>query len=347
MTDTPAPSPIVFVPELKEKVWGGRRLARLGKALPEVIDIGESWELADLDATSASGGGGGASRSVIASGPLEGKTIHDAMDLWGADLLGAAKPSQSGGFPLLVKYLDAREHLSVQVHPSAQYAESNPGAHLKTESWIVLAADEHAVIYKGLKDGVTEHDLRDAIERGTVPELLVAVPAAAGDCHTLPSGTLHALGAGVLVAEIQTPSDTTFRVYDWAAEYGRQGREMHIDAAIACADLAPAPPAARGPEPPRGAHGAVSRVRSASTEYYSIDTVLASCAEVPLTDSNDAPVVVMTPRTAGASLASRTDAYPELELTMGQTALVPAARASDTVLRAGPDTLAIIARVSG
>ena len=343
--DAPPPAPFALEPILKEKVWGGRRLARLGKALPEALDIGESWELADLAHTSASGGGGDAARSVIATGPLAGSTIHDALERWGPDLLGKAAPTPSGGFPILVKYLDAREHLSVQVHPSPDYAAAHPDAHLKTESWVVLDAEEGAVIYKGLTPGASGADLRDAIERGTVPDLLVAEPARVGDCHTLPSGTVHALGAGVLVAEIQTPSDTTFRVYDWAAEYGRAGRELHTDAAIECADLAPAPAPVPGPDAPGGPHGAVSRARAAETDYYTIETVRASCASVELAPDDAAPVVVMVPSTAGASLASSTDAFPELELSAGRTALVPAACARDTVLRAGPDTLAIVARV--
>ena len=155
-------------------------------------------------------------------------------------LFRSSKLTPAGGFPLLVKYLDAREHLSVQVHPSPDYAKSHEGAHLKTESWLILDADEGAMLYKGLKPGTSGADLQRAIESGTVPDLLIAEPAVVGQCHTLPSGTVHALGAGVLVAEVQTPSDTTFRVYDWAKEYGRDGRELHIDQALECADLGPA-----------------------------------------------------------------------------------------------------------
>ncbi len=243
-----APYPLTFEPILKEKVWGGRRLARYGKSLPEGALVGESWEVADLATTSASGGGGGEARSMIASGTMAGRTLHDAMEAWGRGLLGTARPAPDGGFPLLVKFLDAREHLSVQVHPSPEYAREHPGAHLKTECWYVLEADLGSVIYKGVKRGVARADFERALRRGQgegVVQLLEAVPAVPGECHNLPSGTVHALGAGVLVAEVQTPSDTTFRVYDWAKEYGRAGRELHVEQAMACIDFKPAPRAVK------------------------------------------------------------------------------------------------------
>ncbi|MFO0832392.1 MAG: type I phosphomannose isomerase catalytic subunit [Phycisphaerales bacterium] len=240
----PAPYPLLFRPTLFPKVWGGDRLARYGKPVTPGERIGESWELADLPGTSASGAGGGPVRSTIANGPLAGKTIHDAIDLWGDALLHRATRTPEGNFPLLIKFLDAREDLSVQVHPSPAYAASHKDAHLKTECWYILDAAPGSLIYKGVKPGVTretfEHALRADNGKGVV-DLLAAVPAVPGECHNLPSGTVHALGAGVLVAEVQTPSDTTFRVYDW----GRTGRELHIEQALECIHWAPAPPAQR------------------------------------------------------------------------------------------------------
>lgn len=239
-TPHPEPYPLLFRPALFPKVWGGDRLARFGKAVKPGDRVGESWELADLPGTSASGAGGGAVRSVIANGPLAGKTIHDAIDLWSDALLPRAALTPEGNFPLLIKFLDAREDLSVQVHPSPAYAAKHKDAHLKTECWYVLDAAPGSVIYKGVKAGVTrevfERALRAGDGRGVV-DLLEAVPAVVGECHNLPSGTVHALGAGVLVAEVQTPSDTTFRVYDW----GRKGRELHSEQAMECIEWGPAP----------------------------------------------------------------------------------------------------------
>ena len=231
-----APYPLLFEPVLMPKVWGGDRLARFGKRVQPGATIGESWEVADLGATSVSGAGGGSVRSVIREGPLTGRTLHDALEQWGGALLGDARPID-GGFPLLVKFLDARENLSVQVHPSPAYAAANPGAKLKTECWYILDAEPESVIYKGVRPGVTRASFEAHIRDGTGVNDLVSVPAVVGECHNLPSGTVHALGAGVLVAEVQTPSDTTFRVYDW----GRQGRELHIRESLECIDFGPAP----------------------------------------------------------------------------------------------------------
>ena len=361
--DQPAgkPYPLILEPILKPKVWGGRRLAQYGKHLPADKPIGESWELADLSSTSTSGGGGGAEHSKIANGELAGKAIQDAISLWGELLLGDAKLSAEGGFPLLVKYLDANENLSVQVHPSAEYAKNHPEAHLKTESWFVLEAkpDEHdnpPMIYIGFQDGTSPQDFANAIAQGTVPNILRKETVVPGQCYTLPSGTVHALGAGVVVAEIQTPSDTTFRVYDWAKEYGRQGRQLHIEEAVECASFEH-PPVANHAEafmaddmamlatmPPKMGS---TRKRVATTDFYTIDVISASCAAVPVLgedESGDAPAVVMVIKTMGASIASESEAFEEVILEEGQTVLIPASIAKDSVLRAGPGTEAIVAR---
>jgi mannose-6-phosphate isomerase len=232
------PYPLTLSPILKEKVWGGRRLERLGKGLAPDASVGESWELADLASTSAEGGGGGEARSVIASGEMRGLTLADAITAMGHNLMGSLRLSPAGGFPLLAKYLDARENLSVQVHPSPAYAAAHPEAHLKTESWYIVDAVPGAVIYKGIRQGVTREAFAAKLRAcQNIVDDLIAVPANPGDFHHLPSGTCHALGAGVLVAEVQTPSDTTFRIYDW----GRTGRAMHIEQALECIHFGPPP----------------------------------------------------------------------------------------------------------
>jgi mannose-6-phosphate isomerase len=229
--------PFLLEPIYKEKVWGGRALERLGRSLPGAPDarIGESWELADLDATSPSGGGGGGAHSRIRNGPLRERALREVVKDFGGRVTGGLRLSPAWGFPLLLKYLDARENLSVQVHPSPAYAAAHPEVHLKSEAWYIVDAEPGAVIYKGVREGTTREAFARAIEDGTVEELLVAVPARPGECHYLPSGTCHALGGGILVAEIQTPSDTTFRVFDW----GRTDRELHVEQALECIDFAP------------------------------------------------------------------------------------------------------------
>lgn len=337
-TGSVAPYPLVLEPILKPKVWGGRRLESLGKRLPAQADglstFGESWELADLGSTAASGGGGGEARSVIANGALAGKTLHDAVGQWGGSLVDPAVLTPSGGFPLLVKFLDAREHLSVQNHPSPAYVAMHagePGVNLKTESWVVLEAEPGSELYLGLKPGTTGADLERALHAGTLPELMNAVPPVVGACYTLPSGCIHALGAGVLVAEVQTPSDTTYRLYDWTEEYARPVRELHVEQALASCTLEQ-PPAPTVLDAPRG--------NLALTEHYSIDRLNCSCEAVPL--PADKACVVMLTKTMGAAFASQSGAFNEAEVRAGQTVLIPASVAGDTVLRAGPMTEALV-----
>jgi mannose-6-phosphate isomerase len=224
--------PLKFEPIYVEKVWGGRTLESLGKTLPGNADtlIGESWEIADLPDEA------GGARTRVANGPFAGRTLHELIAAEGPALMGRLQPTPRGDFPLLVKYLDARQNLSVQVHPDADYARAHADAYLKSEAWYVLDAAEDGVIYKGVREGITPDVFADHIEDGSVVDDLIVVPVRKGDCHYLPSGTCHALGAGVLVAEVQTPSDTTFRVYDW----GRTDRELHVDAALQCIHFGPA-----------------------------------------------------------------------------------------------------------
>lgn len=225
------PYSLLFNPILKEKVWGGHALTRLGKSIAPGLKVGESWELADLPAQVEGG------RSVIANGPLEGRTLREAIAEHRDLILGAAKLTPEGGFPLLVKYLDACENLSVQVHPDEHYVHEHPGTDLKSEAWYVIEAKPDAVIYKGVDPAVTAEQFAEHLRADNIVDDLISIPVKADDCHYLPSGTCHALGGGIVVAEIQTPSDTTFRVHDW----GRTGRALHIDEALQCIQFGPGP----------------------------------------------------------------------------------------------------------
>ncbi len=222
-----AVGPVICAPIFKPKLWGGRELARLlGKTLPDDGPIGESWELADLEDD----------QSAVVRGGLPGRTLSELVREWGADLTGRA-PLVDGRFPLLIKFLDARETLSVQVHPTEAVARRLGGrVRVKHEAWYVVDAAPGAVIYRGVKAGVDEAALRSAIAAGRVEPLLNRVPARKGHCYYLPSGTLHALGAGVVVAEVQTPSDVTYRVDDWGRVDPQTGapRQLHIEEAMPC-----------------------------------------------------------------------------------------------------------------
>jgi mannose-6-phosphate isomerase len=321
-----APYPIVFEPMLLNKVWGGDALARVGKPVSAGTTIGESWEVADLASTSASGAGGGSAQSKILHGALAGQTLHDAMRVWGKAMLGDASGAgeASDRFPLLIKYLDARENLSVQVHPSITYAKQHAGAYIKTECWYIMHAQPGAVIYKGVRPGVTRALFEQALRSGkSVVPMLEAVPAMQGDCHLLPSGTVHALGAGVLAAEVQTPSDTTFRVDDW----GRVGRELHVDQALACIMWERARDATR--------LVAGQRVtRLVTTGYFEVDEARIGmhehweCHEGL---SRSAPLVLMVLAGVGTL---RTKGCDDVAVRAGVTVLVPASLAHSCTLDA-------------
>ncbi len=316
---TVSPYPLCFRPILMPKVWGGRRLASFGKVLPQGQAIGESWEVADMPTTSTGGAGGGAQRSVVVNGPLAGRTLADAMILWPGPMLGTARPPSQ--FPLLVKFLDAAENLSVQVHPSPGYARTHADAHLKTECWYILDAAPGSVIYKGVKPGVTREAFAGAIASGGVVDLLIAEPAVPGECHNLPSGTCHALGAGVLVAEVQTPSDTTFRVFDW----GRTGRELHVAQSLECIHWGPAPPAVK-----------MKAGEVLKTEFFEVRHASVGPGAERAADPQGRCTIVMVLAGSG-SLYAEQGLFAPLTLRTGDTILVPGTLAPDATL-APPDS---------
>lgn len=242
--------PIKFEPRFVPKIWGGQSLAGvLGKALPPGAAIGESWELYDFppgvvgaDARQPGDDPNGWTSARIANGPLAEKTLHDLMTDHRAALLGQAKPVDTATgpqFPLLIKFLDARQDLSVQVHPPESYAKTHPGAALKNECWHVLAHEPDARILIGTKPGTTREQFAESIRRGDCESLINAVKVKDGDTYYLPSGTVHALGAGILVAEVQTPSDTTYRVFDFNRVEPGTGkpRALHVEQALDCIDF--------------------------------------------------------------------------------------------------------------
>jgi mannose-6-phosphate isomerase len=215
--------PLTFQPIFKERVWGGRNLEVLyHKPLPPGPPIGESWEITDRPE----------GISVIANGPLAGRTLRWLMEHHRREVLGP-NAAETGAFPLLVKILDAAQTLSVQVHPPASVASSLHGEP-KTEIWYVAQATPEAALYVGLRKGITRPEFEAHIKAGTVAECLHRVPVSGGDVMFLPSGRLHAIGAGNVIFEIQQNSDTTYRVFDWNRT-GLDGkpRALHIAESLA------------------------------------------------------------------------------------------------------------------
>ena len=223
-------TPLAFRPLIKQIRWGGRRLGDvLGKSIGEENDYAESWEIVDH----------GADQSVVVapeSSPHVGATLNQLVRSHGEAIFGTG--SQQDQFPLLIKFLDASDRLSVQVHPDDALAKCfDPDENGKTEAWIVLDAQPSAKLYAGLLDGVKEADLRSALADGTVESLLHTIDVRAGDCVFVPAGTVHAIGEGVLLAEVQQASDMTFRLYDWG-RVGTDGnpRQLHIEESIRATD---------------------------------------------------------------------------------------------------------------
>ncbi len=220
--------PLVFEPILKPKIWGGRKLAEvLGKRLPDPAErYGESWECADLE--------GG--QSVVARGPAAGKTLHELVQTWGRDLLGRAE-GVDGRFPLVIKFLDAASPLSIQVHPDPSSAACQGGrVPVKHEAWYVIEAAPGAFIYRGLRPSADLDAVRQALaeQPAAILDFIKRVPVKAGQAYYLPAGTIHSLGAGVLVAEIQTPSEVTYRLYDWDRHRPETDAGLHIEEGSDC-----------------------------------------------------------------------------------------------------------------
>ena len=219
--------PLTFRPILKERVWGGRKLDELyHKPLPPGLPVGESWEISDRPGDV----------SVIANGALAGKDLRWLMEHHAEALLGLAPPPPHR-FPLLIKILDAEEKLSLQVHPPAAKAAAL-GGEPKTEMWYIANAVPGAELYVGLKRGVSREEFEQKIALGTVAECFHRIPVRRGDVMFLPSGRVHALGAGLVIFEIQQNSDTTYRVFDWK-RVGLDGkpRQLHIRESLASIDF--------------------------------------------------------------------------------------------------------------
>jgi mannose-6-phosphate isomerase len=212
----PPTSPLVFQPLFLERVWGGRRLETLfRKQLPPGKSIGESWEIVDRPEA----------QSVVRLGPWRGTSLHELWMERRAEIFGAGLPD-TPRFPILAKLLDARTTLSLQVHPPPAIAESL-GGESKSEFWYFAAADQGAEIFAGLRRGVERAQFEQALDDGTVAELVGRLSVKRGDSFFVPSGRLHAIGGGNLVVEIQENSDTTYRVFDWNRSVAGQGRALH------------------------------------------------------------------------------------------------------------------------
>jgi mannose-6-phosphate isomerase len=210
--------PLKFDHKYIEKIWGGTKLASFREALPEG-QIGESWDISAQES----------GISVVQNGKLAGKSLKELAAMYPQQLLGEEVESEE--FPLLLKIIDAQSQLSIQVHPDDEYTANHPGEAGKTEAWYVIDADPGAYLIIGTKD-CTESEFKKAVQNDEINQYVKKVKVKKGDIFFIKAGLLHAIGAGIMLAEIQQSSDTTYRVYD----YGR-GRELHLSKALDVIDF--------------------------------------------------------------------------------------------------------------
>ena len=215
--------PIKFRPILKEKIWGGQKLNKLYKKKSISANLGESWEISGVKDNI----------SIVSNGIYKGKSLNDLIKAYNEDFLGLENVKKYGeNFPLLIKYLDANTNLSVQVHPDDEMAKKYHNSFGKTEMWYVMDSEEDAEIIVGLKNEDLDKNKLSAINGDNVGEIFNTVKVKKGDSYFIPAGKVHAIGAGVVVAEIQQTSDITYRVYDWdRKDNNGQKRELHTDLA--------------------------------------------------------------------------------------------------------------------
>jgi len=222
--------PLKFETVLKEKVWGGNRLASAyNKKSDDSLKIGESWELSAV----------ADNQSVISNGFLAGNNIEELIEVYMGDITGDSVYEKFGNeFPLLIKFIEAQQDLSIQVHPSDDLAKKRHKAYGKTEMWYILENNKGAKIYTGFKDGVTKELYEKAIIEGGIEELLNVESVEPGDTFFTPAGRVHAIGAGIVLVEIQQTSDITYRIFDWNRKgTGKEKRELHTDLALDAIDF--------------------------------------------------------------------------------------------------------------
>jgi mannose-6-phosphate isomerase len=222
--------PLKFETALKEKVWGGNALiTRFNKKSANSIHIGESWEISGISEN----------QSVICNGFLAGNNIEELIEVYMGDITGDSVYEKFGNeFPLLIKFIEAREDLSIQVHPGNIMAKERHQAYGKTEMWYILESERGSKIYTGFKEGVTKEMYQESLINGEVPQLLNVESAEAGDTFFTPAGRVHAIGAGIVLVEIQQTSDITYRIFDWNRKNaGKETRELHTDLALDAIDF--------------------------------------------------------------------------------------------------------------
>ena len=299
--------PIKLKPAFKDYLWGGTRLRDdFGKDC-DFDKIAESWELScHKDGN-----------SVVADGEFAGLTLAQYIEKEGKSVLGT-NCEKFENFPILIKLIDAKDNLSVQVHPNNEYAQRVEGEYGKTEMWYVVDCDEGASLLYGFKHNITKEEFRERIENNTLLEVTNSVPVKKGDVFFIEAGTLHAIGKGILIAEIQQNSNTTYRIYD----YGRVGadgkpRQLHIDKAVDVTNLCPAKPY---PQSEPVDMGGWTKKRLAKCEDFTVDVInVDTSAALEADKSSFVNILVLD---GGCVLSS--EGNDAVELKKGDSVFIPA-----------------------
>lgn len=333
-------APLLFEPYLRPQVWGGRRLGQVfHKQLPDENTYGESWEVSAHPLH----------LSRVASGPESGRTLADLAARNPRMLYGRRVPP-GRNFPILVKWLDCQDRLSVQVHPSdefaARYYADRPMVERgKTEAWVIVQASPGSRVYAGLKQGITRQTLQTALETGNVVDCLHSFAPQPGDCLYLPAGTVHAASGGVVFAEVQQSSDATFRLYDWD-RVGKEGvkRPLHLKESFEAIDFS------RGPIEPIRRSGPLPLLeRLVACPFFQMDRLqIAGTGDVMPVHYEDELSIWMVLDGRGWLVpadALAADGKPEAGLRMhrGQTILMPAGADTHVWVNAGPTPLTLLA----
>jgi mannose-6-phosphate isomerase len=310
--------PLKFKPIFKSRIWGGQALRSvLNKSIPLGQKIGESWELTDLPDN----------HSEITNGDLAGQTLDQVIAKFGSDITGQIdfrKP-----FPLLIKILDAQDILSVQVHPDENTCKKMGTGAPKTECWYIMDARPGAFIYKGIKPGTNADVFRKSIQDGNVADYLIKVPVAVGQCHFLPSGTCHAIGGGLLIAEIQQPSDTTYRVFDWNRldpDTGKS-RQLHIEQSLQSIHF----------NQPTDQLTVRTDGRLVDAAEFKVDKMQCNCGQQI---SYDPCIMRVTMIISGSGQLIGPD-HTQMSFTIGDTLLIPAACKAKAVFDSNTEMLIV------
>ena len=305
--------PLKFKPYLCEKVWGGEKIAPFKGIFTTRNRIGESWEISAVPGHV----------SVVDNGPLAGKSLTDIMISNGVELAGKKVIEKTGTeFPLLIKFIDAKADLSVQVHPTDELAaRTNPGQKGKTEMWYVVGADKGAKLLSGLTQEITPEEYEEKVQDNTITDVLGRYEVHPGDVFFLPAGRIHAIGAGSFVAEIQQTSDITYRIYD----YGRLGldgkpRELHLEKAKEAIDYTVFPDYRTDYVPKKNVETRLVSCKYFTTSLFDIDKPVSKNLS-----ALDSFVVVMCVAGTGELVDNEGDgSVHRLEIRQGETVLVPA-----------------------